>query len=127
MKRGGILNPALSSAIAGLGHGHLVVIADSGLPIPATVPTVDLTLVRGIPRFTEVLRAVLAEIVVEGSIIASEAQDGVAGEWVRAEGLTPRTIPHEDLKALLPTARLVIRTGEATPYANVILSSGVDF
>ncbi|MHA7263131.1 D-ribose pyranase [Arthrobacter sp. TMN-37] len=127
MKRSGILNPDLSSAIAGLGHTHLVVIADIGLPIPETVRTVDLTLVRGIPRFTEVLRAVLAEMVVEDSIIAAEAQDGEAGEWVRGEGLTPRAIPHEDLKALLPSARLVIRTGEATPYANVILQAGVNF
>ncbi len=127
MKRGGILNPTLSSAIAGLGHGHLVVIADIGLPIPETVRTVDLTLVRGIPRFTDVLREVLAEIVVEGSIIAAEARDSEVEAWVNSEGLTPRAITHEELKALLPSARLVIRTGEATPYANVILESGVNF
>lgn len=34
---------------------------------------------------------------------------------------------HEELKARTARARLVVRTGEATPYANVSLRCGVFF
>jgi D-ribose pyranase len=37
------------------------------------------------------------------------------------------TVTHEDLKARSHSARAVIRTGEFTPYANVILVAGVVF
>jgi D-ribose pyranase len=36
-------------------------------------------------------------------------------------------VTHAQLKELSRNARAVIRTGEATPYANVILYSGVIF
>jgi D-ribose pyranase len=38
-----------------------------------------------------------------------------------------KKIPHETFKKRLVQAKAVIRTGEATPYANVILESGVAF
>ena len=62
MLRNGILNAPLAGALARLGQTHQVVIADAGLPLPYGVPScavVDLTLVAGIPRFEEVLDAVL--------------------------------------------------------------------
>ncbi len=127
MKKSGIINAPLNGALASLGHGHLVVIADCGLPVPGSAAVVDLSLVRGIPSFTEVLDAVLGEIVVEGAMCASEAAGSVVGQWLEDRELPLRHIPHEDLKGLLPVARLIIRTGEATPYANVILQCGVDF
>jgi D-ribose pyranase len=127
VKKTGIINAPLSGALATLGHGHLVVIADCGLPVPASAPVVDLSLVRGTPSFVQVLDAVLGEIVVEASMAAQEAEGSAVGDWLTDRGLTPRQIPHEDLKGLLPAARLIIRTGEATPYANVVLRCGVDF
>ena len=127
MKKSGIINAPLSGALATLGHGHLVVIADCGLPVPASAPVVDLSLVRGVPSFTAVLDAVLGEIVVEGALYALEAEGSDVEQWLEDRDLAPRRIPHDDLKGLLPTARLIIRTGEATPYANVILQCGVDF
>ncbi|NEE54639.1 D-ribose pyranase, partial [Streptomyces sp. SID8455] len=36
-------------------------------------------------------------------------------------------VPHDDLKARTAKARLVVRTGEARPYANVLLRCGVFF
>ncbi len=36
-------------------------------------------------------------------------------------------VPHERLKGLAGGARLVVRTGEASPYANVLLRCGVFF
>jgi D-ribose pyranase len=87
---------------------------------------VDLTLVRGVPRFAEVLAAVLAELEVEASTAAAETGPEVLG-WLEQRGLQPGFIGHEELKALLPQAALIIRTGEATPYANVVLRCGVPF
>jgi D-ribose pyranase len=126
VKKTGILNPALNAGLSRLGHGHLVVIADCGLPLPAAGPVVDLALVRGVPRFAEVLDAVLAELEVEASTAAAETGPEVLG-WLEQRGLQPGLIGHEELKALLPQAALIIRTGEATPYANVVLRCGVPF
>ncbi|PIW12307.1 MAG: D-ribose pyranase, partial [Candidatus Infernicultor aquiphilus] len=36
-------------------------------------------------------------------------------------------ISHEELKELSKQARAIIRTGECSPYANIILISGVIF
>lgn len=130
MKKQGILNPALAAGIARLGHTQKVVIADCGLPLPAGAPVVDLTLVRGVPRFTEVLSAVLDEIVIEGALLADEARGSVVETWVRdrTPGLAALDhVPHEELKRLLPEASLLVRTGEDTPYANVVLTCSVPF
>jgi D-ribose pyranase len=36
-------------------------------------------------------------------------------------------LSHEELKALSAAARLFVRTGEATPFANAVLVCGVPF
>lgn len=130
MVRHGILNAPLAGALARLGHTHQVVIADAGLPLPYGVPgctVVDLALVAGIPRFEQVLDAVLDVIVVERAEAALEGRSQPAHEWVarRIDNLT--LISHEELKARLPQTQLVVRTGESTPFANVILHCGVPF
>lgn len=128
MKRSGLLNPDLASAIARLGHTDTFVIADCGLPIPARTRIIDLSLVFGIPRFEEVLTAVLAEVVVEGAVAADEARGGPVEALLRRElDVDPSWVAHDDLKRLVGGAAFVIRTGESTPYANVVLRSGVPF
>ena len=71
MKSGNLLNPALSAAIASLGHTEYLVIADAGLPIPKGVEVIDLSLCRGVPAFLDAVKTVLAELVVESYIYAS--------------------------------------------------------
>lgn len=127
MKRSGVLNPALAEGLARLGHGHLVLVVDCGTPIPPGARVVDVSVVAGVPGFVQVLDAVLDEIVVEGSVAAGESAGTVVAGWLAARGLSPELVPHEDLKALLPGAALVVRTGEATPWANVALRCGVPF
>lgn len=127
MKKNGILNGPLNGALCALGHGHLVVIADCGLPLPDPAVVADLALVKGVPRFADVLSAVLADVEVEGAVMAAEASGTMVERIVRREGLKPELVAHEELKALLPSARLIIRTGEATPHANLILRCGVTF
>ncbi len=127
MKRRGILNAELSRGLARLGHGHQVVVADCGLPLPRGADVIDLALVAGVPTFCQVLDAILAEIVVEGSLAASESQGSVVAQWLSARGLRPALVPHERFKELLPEAALIVRTGEATSWANVALRCGVPF
>ena len=132
MKRRGILNANLSGALARLGHTDLVVVCDAGLPLPydvAGVEIVDLAFILGEPRFETVLRGLLEEIVIDGGVVASEV---VVSNEERHHLLTSlvqplELVPHEAFKALTRRARLVVRTGEDRPYANVGLRCGVSF
>ncbi|MGE5590436.1 MAG: D-ribose pyranase [Bacillota bacterium] len=131
MKKQGILNHQIMLAISTMGHTDTLVIADAGLPIPPDVVRIDLALIPGVPGFVETLRAVLEELQVEGAVVASEMKeknpavaDAVHG---LLNGVSVEEVPHERLKELTGKAVAVIRTGECTPYANVILRSGVTF
>ncbi len=126
MKRRGIINAPLSGHLARLGHTDLVVVADAGLPVPLDVPLVDLAVVLGLPRFAEVLEAVLDEIVVEHAWVSEGADGTPAGGWVDERLAAPaERLEHEELKSMVRRASLVVRTGEATAYANVVLRCGV--
>lgn len=129
MKKSGILNADLCAAIARLGHTDRVVIGDCGLPRPAGVPVIDLALVFGVPTFEQVVRAVAAELALETLWVATQTSThNPAADALLADLGVERTwVDHEDLKHLSGSAALFIRTGEATPYANVILRCGVPF
>lgn len=124
MRKSGILNARLAGVIAGLGHTDRIVIADAGLPVPRGVEVLDLAVVLGVPGFWPVLDAVLAEMVVERAWIADEAVALRADFDAR---LPVATVPHEEFKRMSTTARLIVRTGEGTPYANILLEAGVAF
>ena len=124
MRKSGLLNPALTSAIARLGHTDTFVIADCGLPIPHDVPVIDLTLTFGIPTFADTLATLLEEVVVEAATIADNTPPEVRS-LLPAVPLTE--ISHDDLKREVARASFVVRTGSTTPFANVILRSGVPF
>ncbi|BAS27776.1 D-ribose pyranase [Limnochorda pilosa] len=127
MRRRGILHPQLARILSEMGHTDGLVVADAGLPIPRGVERVDLGFLPGQPPFLAVVEAVLAELSVEGAILAEEIQS--ANPEVLREVLArleaPVTyVPHEAFKERVASARAVVRTGECTPYANVILFSG---
>ncbi len=129
MKRTALLHAELSHAIASLGHGDMLVIGDVGLPIPPGPRRIDLALTPGIPAVADVLRAVLSEMQVERAVIATEAVAREGGDlpaWCTLP-VTPEQLPHEDFKRLTAQARVMVRTGECTPYANVVLVAGVTF
>ncbi|MDI3403777.1 D-ribose pyranase [Streptomyces cavernicola] len=129
MKRAGILNRRLAGALAELGHGDGVLVCDAGMPIPDGPRVVDLAFRAGVPSFAEVLDGLLDELVIEGGTAAvevTEANPDAAG-LLAARVPDLRLVPHEELKRLTAGARLVVRTGEARPYANVLLRCGVFF
>ncbi|PRY23192.1 ribose transport protein RbsD [Aliiruegeria haliotis] len=136
MKRTGLLNRHLSTLVSTLGHMDEVVVADAGLPVPEGVAVIDLAIVPGLPRFMEVLAALRLELVVERAIWAEEASaelvellDAEMAVWREQTGkpIVTEQMSHDAFKARTSRSKAVIRTGEVTPYANVILISGVAF
>ncbi|MFF7946705.1 D-ribose pyranase [Streptomyces griseorubiginosus] len=129
MKRAGILNRHLSGALAELGHGDGVLVCDAGMPIPDGPRVVDLAFRAGVPSFAVVLDGLLAELVVEGATAAEEVREAnpAAAALLQTEFPDLALISHEKLKELSAGARLIVRTGEARPYANVLLRCGVFF
>jgi D-ribose pyranase len=131
MKKHGILHHELASVIASLGHGQLIVIGDAGLPVPPGVRCIDLAVSENVPRFIDVVRAVLGEMQVERANIATET--ATVSPHIDAElrelliGISTNDTSHHDLKGASATAVAVVRTGEFTPYANVALYAGVVF
>lgn len=131
MKKGRVLHPQLSEVIARMGHTDGLVIADCGLPIPEHVERIDLALTACVPSFIQTLDVVLSELHVESIVLAEEikvnnpsilqaietALPGIAIEWVS----------HATFKQYTAHAKAIVRTGECSPYANVILKSGVVF
>jgi D-ribose pyranase len=134
MKKGGILHPLLAQAVASLGHGDLLVVADAGLPIPQGPLRIDLAYAPGKPPFLDVVRAILHEVQIEGVVLAQEMKEKspelhhklaqILEGSVASEAIY---VPHERFKELTAEAKAVVRTGEFTPYANVILRAGVVF
>lgn len=124
MRKAGILNAELAAAINRLGHTDTFAIADCGLPIPDEVEVIDLALVFGVPSFDSVVRAVLEEVVIQEATIADTTPDSVR-EFITGPAI--QEVSHEELKARIADVKFVIRTGETTPFANVIFTSGVAF
>lgn len=131
MKRTPLLHAELSRVIATLGHGDSILIGDAGMPVPEGPRRIDLALTAGIPGVADVLKTVLAEMQVERSVIAQEALDRNGGRlpaWCAAHlASAPAAVSHEELKRLSAGAKACIRTGEFTPYANILLVAGVTF
>lgn len=139
MKKGTLIHSEISYVISKLGHGDGIAIADSGLPIPSHVQRIDLALTKGTPLFIEVLRVVLEEQRVEEVIIAHEIKDKnakvyeeileVVHHYEKNQHLKLKIteVSHEEFKLETQKAKAIIRTGEYTPYANIILRSGVVF
>jgi len=118
-------------ALGTLGHGDRIAIADCGLPIPKGVWRIDVAVIRGIPAFQDVVKAIVSEMIVQKGIIAEEMRKKNPKQYDFIQevlkGIPIEEVPHVKFKELLRDVKAVIRTGEATPYSNVILEAGVDF
>lgn len=131
MKKQGVLNSEIAAVLASLGHTDTIVIADCGLPIPEGVKRIDLAVELGKPSFLDVLQVVVDDMAVEKVTVAEEIATHNAEVKQDIDTLlkeaTFESVSHEQFKGLTKQAKAVIRTGEATPYANVILHAGVIF
>jgi D-ribose pyranase len=147
MKTKGILNDELSKLVARMGHGDMLVITDRGFPFPSHNRTVciDLSIGRNLPKFIDVVKVVLEELEVEEVIIADETasispsiykelKNIISIKKNKGNKIIEKTILHKDFKDMVLNGSLdrkevkgFVKTGEFTPYANIILISGVDF
>ena len=128
MLESGILNPHILSLLARVRHTNTLVIADRGFPFWPAIETVDISLVDGVPRVLDVLRAIRANYVLGHAWMAEEFR-GANSESTRMrfeatlDGIPLTLEPHIEFKKRVPAAIGLIRTGDTTPYANLILES----
>lgn len=135
MKKGRLLNSEISSVISRMGHTDHITVGDAGLPIPSDVKRIDLAVEKGVPTFLGTLEVILDELKVEEVVIAKEMEE-VSGEFYakllkllekKCGKITVVEVSHEEFKGITKESKAVVRTGECTPYANIILKSGVTF
>lgn len=135
MKKNGILNSDISSVLSYMGHTDTICVSDCGLPVPDNVTRIDLALTLGVPSFMDTLRTVASDMKIEKIVMADEIRQNnpsVHGEIVsffENESVKPEVVyvPHKEFKEMMGDCRAVIRTGENTPYANIILQSACIF
>lgn len=131
MKKNGVLNKEISEVVASMGHTDSLMICDAGLPIPQSVKRIDLALKQGVPGFIEVAEVIASELKIEKIVVAEEMKTASPKtlEAIKKTfpGIEIGFVKHEKLKDLSANTRAIIRTGEFTPYANVIVYSGVVF
>jgi D-ribose pyranase len=128
MLKTGILNPDLNSLLSRVRHTNTLVISDRGFPFWPEIETVDISLVDDLPRVLEVLRAIRLNFNIGRVFMADEFHANNSAE-TRTEFESALTgIPlvferHTEFKKRVPAAIGLIRTGDTTQYANMILES----
>jgi D-ribose pyranase len=131
MKKGGILNPAICSLLAELGHTDELLIVDAAYPLPSDGHVIDLTLTPGIPRLLDVVRAVAEELVIEAIAVPVEIREHsprLYQEVMRILGdIDVDEVPFLEFKEQSLDVKGIIRTAEFSPYANVRILAGSAF
>ena len=131
MRKLSTLNPQLSRVISETGHVDSIVVTDAGLPLPQGVERIDLAFRPGQPAFLDVLDTVLESLSVEGAVAAAEVVEASPEMYeamrsrLAVRGVTIELVPHVEFKERTKQARACVRSGEFTPYANIILVAGV--
>ncbi|MDG6882767.1 D-ribose pyranase [Phocoenobacter uteri] len=139
MKKNMLLNSPLSQVISLMGHTDGITLCDAGLPIPEANNRIDLALVKDVPKFVEVLKATIEELFVERVLLAEEIK--TVNPAVYQQVLTILSeleqkqnnniqidfVSHEQFKQKTKETKAFVRSGECSPYANIILYSGVPF
>ena len=133
MKKNGILNSEISRILSYMGHTDCIAVGDCGLPVPDETERIDLALAFGIPTFMQTLKVVADDMKIEKIILAEEIKENTPEilheieELFKDSNVETEFVSHSQLKELTKNCKAVIRTGETTPYANIILQSGCIF
>ncbi len=120
-----------------MGHTDQICIGDCGLPCPDETERIDLAVRLGEPGFMDVLEAVGDDMKVQTIYLAEEMKEENPEQLEKVlfyfenleSGFKPilEFIPHEKLKKMTRKCKAVIRTGETTPYSNIILEAACIF
>ena len=131
MKKSGVINFQIASVISDMGHTDWLAIGDAGMPVPKGTPKIDLAVENGVPSFITTLKNVLTEMEVQRIYLAEEIQEQNPDQLAAIKEIFPNMpvtfVEHSQLKQDLARTHAFIRTGEMTPYSNIILESGVTF
>lgn len=131
MKKNGVLNSDISRVLSYMGHTDKICIGDCGIPIPEETERIDLAVAFGIPSFIEVLKNVVLDMKIEKIYLAEEIKDNNPEILNAIIAMIPDVavefINHEDFKDMTRECKAVVRTGENSPYANIILQAGCIF
>lgn len=131
MIQSGILNPHLLSLLARIRHTNTLVISDWAFPFWPEIETVDISLVKGLPTVLDVLDALRPDFKVGHIWQAEQFLQTNPAETIQRfdsafaafSGAPVSRLPHADFKFMVPDAIGLIRTGDGTPYGNVIIES----
>lgn len=133
MKRNGILNSDISRVLSYMGHTDCICVGDCGLPIPNETERIDLAVKFGMPTFMDVLKEVGNDMKIEKIVLADEIKENnpkilaEINDYFAGQVIEVEFVSHVELKEKTKECKAVIRTGETTPYANIILQSGCIF
>ncbi|HEY8991193.1 MAG TPA: RbsD/FucU family protein [Luteolibacter sp.] len=128
MLKHGILNPHVLDLIARVRHTNTLVISDWAFPFWPEIETVDISLTHNIPTVLDVLDLIspvfqIGRIWQAEEFYANNTPEKIAA-FQKSIGDVPVTKePHVALKTRVPHAIGLIRTGDATPYGNLIIES----
>jgi len=128
MLQSGILNPHVLHLLARIRHTNTLVIADWAFPYWPEIETVDISLTAGVPTILQLLDLMtpnfkIGRIWQADEFLSHNPQETV-NAFAKSFGKIPLTRePHAEFKKRVPKAIGLIRTGDATPYGNIILES----
>jgi D-ribose pyranase len=128
MLKTGILNPAINSLLSRVRHSNTLVIADRGFPFWPQIETIDISLIDDVPQVLHVLLALKSNFSIGRIYAAQEFLDvnspQAAERFEQATMGIPITFdPHDEFKLRVPKSIGLIRTGDTTQYANLIIES----
>lgn len=113
-----------------MGHYDTLGVGDAGMPVPVGTEKIDLAVTNGLPSFVDVVKNILSELQLQEVYLAEEIKTENPQQLAAIKEIIDvpiKFIPHDKMKADLSNAKAFVRTGEMTPYANIILVSGVTF
>lgn len=127
MLRSGILNPRILELVARIRHTNTLVIADRGFPYWPQIETVDISLIDDVPTVMQVFDALQENFVLGSVWVAEEFKAHNSAEKLAAlqssTGDKLHFESHLQLKERVPHAIGLIRTGDTTQYANLVIES----
>jgi D-ribose pyranase len=128
MIKHGILNPQINSLLCRVRHTNFLVISDRGFPFWPQIETVDISLVDDVPTVLQVLDAIRQQCHFGAAFMAEEFENHNTASTRAAfdhalRGIELAREPHGAFKKRVPNAIGLIRTGDTTQYANMILLS----
>ncbi|MEO0018062.1 MAG: hypothetical protein RLZZ522_1345 [Verrucomicrobiota bacterium] len=129
MKEVGIVNRELARVLSEQGHGDLLMVVDAGFAIPKGADVVDISLSENCPMVIDTLQELKKFFSVEKLIFANDTESVSPSLFNRIKELFGKDVPvemvtHPQIKEMSHKVKAVIRTGDFTAYANVILVSG---